>query len=81
MELLTALETIKQTPKMYFGPNPKVDDLFTFLLGWDMAVDTRICRGAISHIAIIKKTGSRIPDSTDIDFYEAINTIVEYLKS
>lgn len=79
MELLTALDNIKQRPEMYFGLQPTVTDLFTFLMGWDMASDTRWCIGIISHISRIKKTGATVPNSNDIEFNEAIDTIIEYV--
>lgn len=80
MEILTALGNIKQRPEIYFGLQPTVTDLFTFLMGWDMASDTKWCRGSMELIGRIKRTGSGVPGPDDISFHEAIDTIIGYVR-
>jgi hypothetical protein len=75
MNLVQALENIKQRPQMYFCKK-EPSELYSFLLGWDMASGTEWGLKAIEHISKIKKTGSLVPDSTHVSFDEALDIII-----
>jgi hypothetical protein len=78
-KLISSLEEIKKRIPMYFSNDPEPVDLFTFLMGWDMASDTKYCRELIDYISKSKKLGSRIPSKEDISFSELLDSIINYL--
>jgi hypothetical protein len=76
MTLHEALLAIQARPEMYFGPGPGVTDVFTFLMGWDMAMGTEWSRRSIEVVAGLKGTGCRVPGPEDIGFAEALEVIL-----
>ena len=79
MNLVQALENIKQRPEMFFCKK-EPSELYSFLLGWDIASGTEWSLKAIERIAQIKKTGSLVPDSTHVSFDEALDIIISLVK-
>lgn len=80
MNLIQALENIKQRPEMFFCKK-EPSELYSFLMGWDMASGTEWSLKAIKHIAQIKKTGSLVPNSTHVTFNETLDIIISLVKS
>ena len=74
------IKAIKERTPMYFGRNPTVECLYNFLLGWDSARGTSVCRKFIERLAKLKRTYAAVPDNSHIDFNEAISELEDLVR-